>query len=529
MNARASSQGGFAGGRGGWLVSARRGYLDLALRLTSQNDSLKPRYYDAFAKADYDLPNGGRVSAHLLHAGDDMTFRDSDDGTLLSRYVSSYAWVTWDGSPDARLRQRTVASVGRLSWRRDAQALDYDESGKVVPAAEVDDRRSLDVLGLRQDWALDVAPRALLKWGVDVRRESAEYDYGRWVLRRSVVAPGEVASRRDTVTAAPGVSGTRLGAYVAQRFRPLDALAIEVGLRHDRASAAGDAVTSPRLNVSWQPRPGTTLRGAWGRYSQSQSLFAIQAEDGVTGLSRAERSEQRVLGVEQALPRGLTARVEAYDQRVSPRRPRWMNVGGDLDMLPEIAWDRVLIAAERGRARGVELLLASDARGRVDWSTSYTLASATDAVGGRDVARVSDQRHAVQLNWSYHPRSDRWRLSMSTTWHSGRPYTPQLVDVDTVTNTPQQFRIVTPSRYAGELSSGRFPNYHRVDARWTRYFDTRRGRLSVFAEVFNLLNTKNIGTYYTNVNVDRQRRVTLVPGFDTMIPRLPTAGIAWEF
>jgi len=41
----------------------------------------------------------------------------------------------------------------------------------------------------------------------------------------------------------------------------------------------------------------TRLRGAWGRYSQSQSLFSIQAEDGETALARAERSEQRVLGV----------------------------------------------------------------------------------------------------------------------------------------------------------------------------------------------------------------------------------------
>jgi hypothetical protein len=528
MNARASSQGGFAHGRGGWLVSARRGYLDLALRLTQQNDSIKPRYYDAFAKVDYDLPGGGRISAHLLGARDAMTFRDQAEGTLLSRYGSGYGWVTWESADRARLRQRTVASLGHLTWLRDIDDVGYNAFGHRVPTGAVDDRRAFTALGLRQDWAFDVGSRALLKWGVDVRRESADYDYVRWGLRESVADPGEIVSRRDTVTALLGEEGTRLGAYVAHRLRPVEGLAVEVGLRHDRATASHDAVTSPRLNVSWQPRAGTTVRGAWGRYSQSQSLFSIQAEDGETALARAERSEQRVLGVEQALPRGLTARVEAYDHRVSPRRARWVNVGGTLDIPPETDWDRVLIAPDRGHARGVELLVSRDARGRVDWSVSYALASATDRVAGRDVARVSDQRHTLHLDWSYHPPSDRWRLSTSAVWYSGRPYTPQLVEIDTVANTPQQFWIITPRWYAGELSTGRLPNYHRVDARWTRYFDTRRGRVSLFAEVFNLLNTKNIGKYYTNVNVIR-REVRLVPGWDTMISRLPTAGIAWEF
>src|SRR5205085_1200418 len=81
-----------------------------------------------------DLPRGGRVSAHLLRAGDTMVYRDADDGSLLSGYGSSYGWVTWESAPDARLRQRTVASIGRLTWTRDADMLDRDVSGKRVPS-----------------------------------------------------------------------------------------------------------------------------------------------------------------------------------------------------------------------------------------------------------------------------------------------------------------------------------------------------------------------------------------------------------
>jgi hypothetical protein len=272
---------------------------------------------------------------------------------------------------------------------------------------------------------------------------------------------------------------------------------------------------------------GTVVRGAWGRYSQSQPLFALQAQDGETAFAAADRAEQRVLGVEQSLPRGLTARAEAYDQRVLGRRPRWLNASAAIEVVPEIQWDRVLLVPDGGRSRGLELMLAREGGARADWTVSYALASAVDHAGGREIPRAVDQRHTLRGDWAFRPRSDRWRLAVAALWHTGRPYTPQRVTVDTLVNTPQQFSWY--SEWApGALHSGRLPAYHRVDARWTRYFDTRRGRVSVFAEVYNLFDTDNVRGYFTNVDV-RGRTVSLVRTSDTNIPRLPAVGVAWEF
>ena len=160
------------------------------------------------------------------------------------------------------------------------------------------------------------------------------------------------------------------------------------------------------------------MRAAWGRYSQSQSLFSLQAEDGVSSFGQAERAEQRTLGVEQSLPKGVIARVEIYERRLTHARAKYMNLGGDLWLFPELLWDRTLVERTAGQDRGVELQLARSGGGLTDWSVSYALASSTDEIDGRAVPGNFDQRHAVHADWSLHPANQSWRLSVG---HSGWP------------------------------------------------------------------------------------------------------------
>ncbi|HEX7977024.1 MAG TPA: carboxypeptidase regulatory-like domain-containing protein, partial [Gemmatimonadaceae bacterium] len=137
MNARLTSQGGFAGGKGGWLVSMRPGYLDVALKLTSVRDSIRPRYYDLFAKAQYDLGAGGRVAMHVLRASDTFRYLQTDDPNVASDYASNYAWLTWDDAFGSRLKESTVLSTGLQNWRRDG-----DQTRNGLPSAFITDHRT---------------------------------------------------------------------------------------------------------------------------------------------------------------------------------------------------------------------------------------------------------------------------------------------------------------------------------------------------------------------------------------------------
>jgi len=378
-------------------------------------------------------------------------------------------------------------------------------------------------VGLRQDWTFDMSPSVMLKWGFDARHEAAAYDYFSSV--RDARSAG--SSIFDTTAIVTSPSTNRLALYVAPRVRLLPSLTVEAGARLDHNSILDESIVSPRLNVSWEPREGTTVRGAWGHYSQSQQLFSLQVQDGVSEFARAENAEQRILGVEQLLPHGVTARVEAYDRHTTNARPTYTNASAEITTFPEISWDRMRVDRSESRDRGIEFQAGRSAEGLMDWSIGYALASSNDLVDGRWTPRALDQRHALHGDWSLRPASNAWRLSVGGVWHSGWAYTPTNLVLDTLVNSSYQV-VLHPDRSIGELNSQRLPNYHRVDARFTRYFDTRGGRLSVFAEAYNLFGTKNVRGFWKHVDTNG-RDVQVATGEVEQWPRLPLMGLTWEF
>jgi hypothetical protein len=527
MNARLMTQGAFADDRGGWLVSARRGYLDIALKLAGYNDSLVPRYDDLFAKVQYRTADSGRVAFHVLRSRDRLTYLDRPpQPTIRSNYGSDYAWVTWEASLGRRLRQQSVLSTGWLDWQRNGAGFDSDTA--TLQIIHVRDVRHMSTVGLRQDWTLELSRHVLSKFGFDAKRESATYDYSSFVRREFLdTATKIISSRFDSSRVDASPSSNRLGVYFAQRVRPVASLTFEAGLRYDRATHTGDETLDPRFNAAWQAGPRTTVRVGWGRHSQSQPIFGLDAADNVSQFSNAERENEKVVGVEQALPFDIAARVEAYDRRVTSPRPQFLNVVFDIQAFPELNSDRIRFNPDREDARGLEVSVARDVGKHVEWSTSYALAKFSDWIGGRAIPSPVDQRHTVHADWAYRPASNAWRLTAAAVWHSGWPYTPQILRVDTLVDKPPRlswWNTVT----TGDLFTGRVPAYKRVDVRWTRFIDTRHGKLTIFAEVFNLFNNRNLGSYHPYSEF-RAGRVAVVQGSDDQVGRLPTAGIAWEF
>ncbi|MFL5540419.1 MAG: TonB-dependent receptor domain-containing protein [Longimicrobiaceae bacterium] len=515
-NLRAMSAGSWAGGRGRWVGSARRGFLDLALDLSharsSDKGEISPTYYDALAKVEYDVAPGHTLAAHALLARDRLRFRDEPgDPALRSRYGSGYGWLTWTARGE-RLSARTVLSAAALEWTR-AGATGDGTGGE--PDLRVDDRRTLRTWGIRHDAAFALSASALLKWGAEARRDAADYDYFR---------AQRVGGGLDTTSVGASPAGSGFGGYAALRLRPAPPLTVEGGVRYDRDAATGERHATPRASAALQLDANTRLRGAWGRYAQAQGLHQLQVQDGVESFFPAERAEHRVVGIERAAGNAVTVRVEAYQRLLSRVRPRWLNVGNPItDAFPEALGDRVRFAPVRGRAEGVEVQARRESGRRVAWAASYALSRAEDQdSSGRWVPRALDQRHALALDLSWRPRP-AWRLSTAWQYHTGWPASPLQQSSATL---PSGEIVVT--RTWGRLNSIRLPAYHRLDARVSREWTRRSGRIQAYLDLFNLYNRANARAIDPFAEV-RDGQVLLGQGYDEMIPFVPSFGVSWEF
>lgn len=510
----ARHHGGFARGRGRWLVAGRRGYPDVALRAAGRYDDVSPRYYDAFAKVEYDVAPSHTFSLHALHAADALRYRRTNSPSLASGYKSDYVWGRWQGAVGDNVKGEGVLSLARLTWERDGSGR---QDGFPFSLRE---RRRLDLAALRQDWTLAWSELAVFRGGLEAKTGEARYDYALAQQRTVVVGTTQrVVSNSIAATLRP--EGDLFAAYGSAKFRLWPKVVIEPGIRFDRHDYTGDSEYHPRLNAAWSLGE-TTLRAAWGEYSQAQGLHEISVSDGDRTFGRAERAEHRVFGIERALGTRVSLRVEAYERISTRLRPRWENLDNPYDLFPEAQSDRARIAPSRGRARGVEFLLTNRSPQPLQWHLSYVVSRAEERVGGRWVPRARDQRHAVYGDATYN-LNPRWQFSAAWQFHTGWPTTDVVYSLATLTTGR---RVVVEAN--GPLYGLRMPAYHRLDLRATRRITLRRGELRVFLDVFNAYDRVNLIGYDHRVSVSGTE-VTDTKKPREQLPLLPSIGVSWEF
>ena len=194
-------------------------------------------------------------------------------------------------------------------------------------------------------------------------------------------------------------------------------------------------------------------------------------------------------------------------------------------LLPKEKEDRIRLEPEGGESKGFEIYVKKDNGGRFSWWGSYGYAVAEDKVEGKMIPREFDQRHTVYLDVNYRPNL-KWCINAAWQYHSGWPHTkPRSV----ITRWYGDFKYDIDWE-PGPLRAERYPSYHRLDLRVSRYFTFSRGRISAFFELRNVYNRKNVREYnYYHAGIFGGQTVVRRHTFEDWLPILPSFGVIWEF
>jgi outer membrane receptor protein involved in Fe transport len=512
-------------GASDWLVSARRGNLDLILDWT-KSDLGTPNYTDLYGRFSHRVSDAVAVSGNFLMLDDNIRLNDSDrEEVARAEYRDTYAWLNLDYATD-ELDGRLLFARTQLDSERRGSA---DQSG--IGRGMLEDLRahSIDSAVMELAWAH--WKNATLRAGAEWRQLSGRYDYTDraefdLVVLTSNIVPEERRPRELHVRP----RGDQYGAYASARLDLADRWTADIGLRWDRStlSAAHDSELSPRLSLLYELNESTRFRGSWGRFAQLQGIDELQVSDGVGDFQPAQHADHWVASVEHAFAADLSLRVEGFRKEYRDLRPRFENLLNTVVLLPELKPDRLRIAPQRAVAEGVEISLRNEDLQPFFWWFSYTWSRVYDELDGAKMPRRWDQAHALSAGLAW--ETDRWQLSAASTYRTGWPKS----DVTLLTADP------IPTAVALRNSS-RLKAYFDLDLRLARKFHFgETNTLVLFLELSNVLNRNNeccIEYEYEyefededeDGEEDEQGERFLEIETINSLPLLPSVGFSWRF
>ena len=485
-----------ASGRGSWLVSARRSYLDVFLKRVLRNSSQAFGFSDVFGKVVSDLSDRHQVQATVLLGR--SRFASDPDRLDDRRDLARAIHVGWMATTAWRYtRPPNVVLTHRLFATGESYDNDNGLNARVAAGRAQES-------GYRMDVGYAPGTGRFIDAGWSIERLSAS--------RRHVFqVPGWFILGGDDFSS----HTTMVGAYAQARV-DFGRMTVTPGARVDRFGLTRQSTVSPWLHASWNAASKVRLVGDFGIHHQFPAFEEIVGRRGEARL-RPERATHIDVGVEGQVGSATRWQVTAYD-----REER------DVTDLPDV-YVRSVEGVLRPQSttsrfgnrlnetsRGMELLVQRKSIGGLSGWIAYAFGRTreTDRVTGEAFDGDFDQRHTVSVFGRYRISQ---RTSVNARWRLGTNH-PVMGYVD---ERPDSRFVVGAARNATRL-----PTYSRVDARIDRAYRWSSRRLTLFGEVANILNRENFRQRPSGVDFrSGEVRQLLQP----MFPIVPSIGATLEF
>jgi hypothetical protein len=519
------------GGRGSWIVSARRSLLDVFTDDVGIGGV--PVLSTLNAKAVYDLSPRDRLWLVTVGGVDEVRLGLTENSDLEDEL--SNLDIRYEGSRNAAgvnwqrlLGTRSVGLLG-ITYSRAAvnqRVNDLLRAGVPAPGTPVEDQLAGGELVFREastesettvkyDLTTYLGAIGKLQGGGAIKRQRVRYDaaspYGTDspFFPIADVNPFALDERTASYQTSAYLQGTRSIS---------DRLSVTIGGRLDHYEYLDSIRISPRAAVDYALTTRLSVRGSWGRYAQQPFPLFVAAYPENRQL-RPFEADHYVAGVQYTTRAAVRVTAEVY-RKVYRDYPVSSQIGslslanvGDTFAIRDILFP--MVSAGSGQVDGVELF-AERKPGVGRWHGQANLAVSRARHAGLDgVLRSGSFDYPVIANLAGAYRlSPAWEVSTRAAYLRGRPFTP----FDMTASTTQRRAVYDLALVNAE----RVPDYFRLDLRIDRRFRVGGDEVSVFGGVQNVTNRRNLAGY----SWDRRQNAVRV---NEQLGIFPIVGIDWVF
>ena len=478
--------------KGSFIISGRRTYADLFLKLSpdSMVNGSKLYFYDLNLKANYQFNERNTVYLSGYFGKDVLGYAN----TFGFDWGNATATLRLNHVFNNQLFSNTSLIYGRFNYNVDV----FDEDANFNIASIVDN------FNLKQDFQYYAQNNHSLFFGFNVLNQK--------------VSPADFVSR-DTTTLSSIASeprrGIELNAYVSHDWKITDRLNALYGVRLSSFLALGpgtfntydkdgDVAEStyyedasivkqylalePRISVNFKLNEQSSLKASYNRNSQNLHLLSNSTASLPTDVwvmtsqnIKPQLADQGALGYFRNFKNNqYEFSAELYYKEMSNQID--FKTNADIQANPNVEADLLYVD---GRAYGLELYLRKHT-GRLNGWISYTLSkserSFNEIDNGTWFNARQDRTHDLSLVAMYE-LNDRWSLSSTFVYSTGNAITFP---------SGKYLADGKPIWYYSERNGYRMPDYHRLDIGFT-YEPRSKGKLRSTWDfgIYNVYSRKN--------------------------------------
>lgn len=495
----------------GYLLSLRRGNLETVVSALNENE-IAPRFFDVFAKKQWrdQGSNLWRVGAFLLN--DDVNIHREDElrhEDAWSLTKTQYGWLQYHTGEDELWQHRWQGVISHISHLRFGSAEEQQSY-----FGNLNDRRRQDALEL--SWQVDGELNfANINAGLQLGWYDAHIETA-MDLEREGIADILGLSNNVSVDSARNIFQHRGGSFIAFEWLS-DAWQTTLGGRADWQYGDNQLhqQLSPRLAVIWSDDSDWALDASVGRFYQVTHLLDLPFADGATEYAEPQKSDHYVLGaIYRPTPR-WQGRIALYQKKIFSPKTRYENLFNPYRLLPELAGDRVLVAASSSLAKGIELSGSLQWNKTWQYSASFAFGEAEDNLETGVQNRSWSQTRTLHLSAVYDQKP--WQLSVHGYWGSGRPYTrmPQTLAADQIPYVPDRNQASLPDTY-------------RLDIKASYFWRLPASMLEAYLDVSNVFGYEPVDYHEVTAVMDANEW-QIQSLLESATPRIPVVGVKWVF